>query len=104
MPRHANATSYGGKHGNPSPEKGSPPGPGRPPASFGIRMRTILERTKTAENIERVLDDPDHPHYPRILDLALNRGLGPVPSEHAHKHSGTVRVHVIYDDERPAGG
>lgn len=51
------------------------------PNTFKDRMALIAERGRTAENIERILDDPDHPHFMKALEFVANRGIGPVPKE-----------------------
>lgn len=77
MPRRASATSFGGKRGNP---RGTQPGPGAPPQTFRDRMKLILDRAKTAKSVETILADPDHKHFAKVLDTALDRAEGKVPA------------------------
>ncbi len=45
---------------------------------FYDRLRLILERNKTARNVEKVLDDPKHPQFAKILEFATDRVHGKV--------------------------
>lgn len=78
MPRRASATSFGGKAGNPINK--TIPGPGAQPQTMRDRMKLLLERKKTMQSIEAVLDDPDHKHFATILNTTLDRAEGKVPT------------------------
>lgn len=91
MPRHANATSFGGKHGNPT-NRGKA-GPGRPPKIYSERMRLAAE----AARIEAILADPDHPAFMKALQFAAERGMGKVPDtvEHTGSVQHAMTVHFV---------
>lgn len=77
MPRRATKTSYGREQGN-TPKGKDPkrPGPGAMPQTMRDRFKLLAERAKTMKSVEAVLDDPDHKHFPRVLEIALDRSEG----------------------------
>lgn len=79
MPKRANATSFGAVRGNtPQPNTQG----GDHPATFRNRMALLASRAKTCANVESVLDNADHKHFPKILEFAADRGYGkPVRAE-----------------------
>jgi len=71
-------TSYGQISGN-TPNRNPNGVGGRLPDTMKNRMKVLLERKKTLESIEKVLDDPDHRHFKGVLDTVLDRVEGKVP-------------------------
>lgn len=94
--RKAPPTAYGGKAEN--QRNTTKPGPGRPPNAFYIRLQSILDRADTAKNIEKILKNPDHPQYARILEYATDRAFGKVPQAVEQKHEGDITVRVVRDE------
>lgn len=96
--KHANDTSFGGSKGNkPGRKKGDPTNIGVLPEVFRKRMALIAARNRTAANVERILDDADHPQFMKALEFAATRGYGK-PAETV-EHKGTVGVKVIFGKE-----
>jgi len=70
-------------------QRGNPKGPGRPVGYsqedakfFKIRCETLAIR-QLVENgtVEQILNNPDHPHYFKVLEYVTERSMGKVPSE-----------------------
>lgn len=75
MPKRATSTSFGASRGN---ARGPGNRVGPDVQMFKVRMATIAERTKTAKNLEKILDDHDHPAFMKALEFASDRGFGKV--------------------------
>ena len=100
MPRHANATSFGQKSGNPigkGPKRGAA-NAGRPVKVFSDAMARIAQRGETLKNVQAILDDPMHPHFMKALEFAADRGFGKeaVPLE------GDITIRVVRDTIAPS--
>lgn len=96
----ANATSYGGIQGNkPKGNDQKRPGPGVPPEAFRTRMQLIASRTKTAKNLEKILDDADHSQFMKALEFAADRGYGKVPQAVTGPEGGPLTIKIIRDAE-----
>jgi hypothetical protein len=91
MPRRATSTSYGAGRGN---ERGPGNRSGPVPATFKMRMQTLVDRNTTARAIERILEDPDHPHFMRALDYATNHGYGKPAETVDLNATGTLTLKV----------
>jgi hypothetical protein len=62
--------------GNPG-QRGVPkPGSGRRPDWLIERLEATLERPETHRAIETILADPNHPHFAKVLTLAIERVYG----------------------------
>ena len=51
------------------------------PDTMRNRLKLLLERQRTVDAIERVLDNEDHRHFGKVLDTVLDRGYGK-PQQH----------------------
>jgi hypothetical protein len=61
------------------PGRGPKPGApnaGRPPDAFKALMASMGSRTELLETVARVLDDPTHPAWPKMVALVWDRGYG----------------------------
>ncbi len=94
MAKSATSTSYGQKGGN-TPNR-TTPGTGRPPDTFKMRMATLIERAKVANNIEKILSDPDHSSFMKALEFAADRAYGKATDN--KQLSGEVVVRIVRDD------
>lgn len=97
--KRANATSYGGKQGNtPKGKDQKRPGTGRLPDVFKARMALLASRQKTVKNVEKILDNPNHPLFGKMLDFAAERGFG----KESTPVDATVTVKVIREENPPS--
>ena len=73
---HANATSFGGKSGNPI--NTTVPGSGRPPNTFVRRMQILADRAAKAKRWEKLLADknPDDALFFKAFGEVADRGYG----------------------------
>jgi hypothetical protein len=62
--------------GNPD-QRGKPkPGSGRRPDRLIEHLEATLDRPETLRAIEAILANPDHPHFAKVLTLAIERVYG----------------------------
>lgn len=63
-------------------------------------MKLLAERQKTIKSMEKILDDPDHKHFAKVLDTVLDRAEGkPQQSvdvtSKGEKVSGVIALPVV---------
>lgn len=82
------------------------PGPGRPSTAFRTRLRSIIEGGKAMESVAKILDDPDHRHFAKVLPVALAQAYGnpaqPVTGEGGEGPVEIAVTHEVIDPQRDA--
>jgi hypothetical protein len=61
---------------------GNPKGPGKPPGDqkyYKIRCEAMAIRAVVEDgSVDKILTQPNHPHFARVLDYVTDRGMGKV--------------------------
>jgi len=83
-------------HGHGQLVVGSPNiGGGLSKSAYTMRMREIASSPHALDEMERVAQTGDHPHFIRAQQFAADRGYGPVKQEIAVEGAGVVLVAQI---------
>jgi len=59
-------------------------------------MALLASRAKTANQVEKILNDKDHPAFMKALEFAADRGFGKVPQGVVGPNGGPLEVQVRF--------